>query len=154
MLQLLRTDSNNPDFRQLVALLDHYLATVDGDDHAFYSQFNKIDNLRYCVVAFWNDQAVGCGAIREYSPDAVEVKRMFVSPEFRGKGVAALVLTELENWAGELGYARCMLETGKRQVEAIRFYQKSNYQLIPNFGQYAGVDNSVCMEKWVKMERR
>lgn len=77
----------------------------------------------------------------------MEVKRMFVHPSHRGKGTAQAVLAELERWAKDLHYPSCVLETGKRQPEAIGLYQKSGYALIPNYGQYIGVENSVCMQK-------
>lgn len=150
MLKIIRTTSEHPDFRQLVALLDQDLAIRDGDDHAFYAQFNKVDKINHVLLAFWEMQPVACGAIRAFDPDAVEVKRMFVLPEHRGRGIAAAVLSELETWASQLGYVRCILETGKKQPEAIRLYQKSGYQIMPNYGQYAGVENSVCMEKTIR----
>jgi GNAT superfamily N-acetyltransferase len=146
-MQIIRTNSDHPDFRALVALLDQDLAVRDGEDHAFYQQFNKVDKIKQVVVALLENQAIGCGAIRAYAPDVMEVKRMFVLPEYRGKGIAGAVLSELETWATELGYARCILETGQMQPEAIRLYQKSGYAIIPNYGQYEGVENSVCMEK-------
>ncbi|MFN0034516.1 MAG: GNAT family N-acetyltransferase [Saprospiraceae bacterium] len=149
MLHTLRTSSDHPDFQRLVALLDRDLAFRDGADHAFYAQFNTLDKIRYAVLAFWENQPVGCGAIRAYDADALEVKRMFVLPEYRGRGIAAAVLSDLEAWARELGHSRCVLETGKKQPEAIALYQKSGYRTIPNYGQYVGVDNSVCMEKSV-----
>jgi len=99
------------------------------------------------VLAYENGEAVGCGAIKEYSPDKMEVKRMYVPLEHRRKGIAAKVLIELENWARELSYSKCILETGKRQPEAIGLYTKHNYILIPNYGQYAEAENSVCFEK-------
>jgi GNAT superfamily N-acetyltransferase len=150
MINITRTTSDNPEFIRLVAHLDQDLAIRDGDDHAFYSQFNKIDKIRHCVVAFIDQIAVGCGAIREYEPGMVEVKRMYVLPEYRGRGIASAVLEAVEHWATELGYARCILETGIKQPEAIGLYLKSGYRIMPNYGQYAGVDNSVCMEKWVQ----
>jgi GNAT superfamily N-acetyltransferase len=146
-MQIIRTDSDHPDFRTLVALLDQDLAIRDGEDHAFYQQFNKVDQIKHVVVAMMGNEAIGCGAIRAYAPDVMEVKRMFVLPEYRGKGVAGAILSELEHWASELGFARCILETGQMQPEAIRLYLKSGYAIIPNYGQYAGVENSVCMEK-------
>lgn len=149
MLNLFRCDSENPDFLHLVALLDQDLAIRDGEEHAFYAQFNKVDKIKHCVVAFLDNQAVGCGAIRALDEASMEVKRMFVLPDFRGRGVAGAVLQELEDWSRELGFARCVLETGKKQPEAIGLYQKSGYRIIPNYGQYVGVENSVCMEKWV-----
>lgn len=147
MLQLIRTSSENVDFRALVALLDQHLRVLDGDDHAFYAQFNKLDNIKHAVVAYADGQPVGCGAFKEYEPGMVEIKRMFVRPERRGQGIAQAVLRELEQWAQQESYTSCVLETGKRQPEAIRLYEKSGYVHIPNFGQYAGDDNSVCLQK-------
>jgi putative acetyltransferase len=147
MLRLVRTTSENPDFRMLVALLDRDLAQRDGDEHGFYAQYNKIDLIKHAVVAYAGAELVGCGAFKEFAADSVEIKRMFVQPEHRQQGVAQAVLAELERWASELGYASCVLETGKRQPEAIALYQRCGYGLTPNYGQYVGVENSVCMQK-------
>jgi putative acetyltransferase len=147
MIHCLRTNSENEDFRKLVSELDADLSVRDGEDHSFYSQFNKIDKIKYAIVAFEDNVAVGCGAIKEYSTDSMEVKRMYVFPEKRGMGIGSIVLKELERWASELKYKKCLLETGKRQPEAIAMYKKNQYQIIPNFGQYKNVENSVCFEK-------
>ena len=147
MIRLVRTDSSNNDFVELVKLLNKELQIRDGSEHSFYSQYNKIDKIKNVVVAFYNNTAVGCGAIKEYENGIMEVKRMFVKDEYRSKGIATDVLIELEKWAKELGYSKCILETGRAQPEAIHLYKKNNYSVIPNYGQYAGVVNSVCMEK-------
>ena len=147
MITLVRTDSTNQDFVELVKGLDADLAKIDGDEHPFYAQYNQIDKIRYVVLAYEDAQPVACGAIKEYAPGIMEVKRMYTSPESRGKGVATRVLSELEAWARELSYETCILETGKKQPEAIRLYQKNGYQIIPNYGQYADVENSLCFEK-------
>lgn len=146
-LKLIRTDSVHAGFRGLVALLDQDLAIRDGDDHAFYAQFNQVDAIKEVVVAYQRELPVACGAIKFFSSTTAEVKRMFVHPDHRKQGIAAKVLNELENWATELGFSSCVLETGKKQPEAIALYQKMGYQLTPNYGQYIGVDNSVCMTK-------
>ncbi len=150
MTKITRTNSDNPDFISLVKLLDAELAERDGEDHPFYAQFNKIDKIKYAIVAYENDKPVSCGAIKEYSPDTMEVKRMYTLLEFRGKGIATKVLIELEKWAKELSFGKCILETGKKQPEAIALYKKNGYKSIPNFGQYANVENSVCFEKELK----
>jgi putative acetyltransferase len=147
MIALKRTDSDDPDFVALVKLLDADLAIRDGEEHAFYAQYNKIDKIKYVVLAYEHEKPLGCGAIKEYEPGTTEVKRMYVSPEGRNKGIASQLLSELENWARELSYTRCILETGLKQPEAIGLYKKNGYQQIPNYGQYAGVENSVCFEK-------
>lgn len=147
MLRIVRGSSENEDFVFLVRKLDADLAERDGKDHTFYAQFNKIDSIRHVVVVYDGDQPVGCGAIKEFAPDTMEVKRMYTLPEKRGQGVASQVLAALETWAEELGYQKCVLETGKKQPEAIALYQKNGYIITPNYGQYIGVDNSVCFEK-------
>lgn len=147
MNSFIRTSSANKDFQYLVSLLDKELAIRDGDEHAFYSQFNKIANIRNVVVFYVDEKAVGTGGFKEYHPGKIEIKRMFVLPEHRGKGIAFQILLELEKWAGELKYSECILETGKKQPEAIALYQKSGYKIIKNYGQYENVLNSVCMSK-------
>ncbi len=147
MVTLLRTNSDNHDFFDLVKKLDAELADRDGNDHSFYSQFNTINRIKHVVLAYENEKPLGCGAIKEYDVTAMEVKRMYVLPESRGKGIAAKILLALENWAKELLYSKCVLETGKRQPEAIQLYEKCGYARIPNYGQYIGIENSVCYEK-------
>ena len=146
-IELRRTDSSDLDFQKLVAELDADLAIRDGEDHAFYAQFNKIDQIKNVVLVFFDKKAVGCGAFKKYSETTVEVKRMFTKPENRGKRIASNVLRALENWAAELGFDHCVLETGIHQPEAIALYLKNGYAITPNFGQYAGVETSVCFAK-------
>jgi putative acetyltransferase len=150
MITIKRTNSDHPDFVELVKSLDAYLAIVDGKDHSFYAQYNTIDKIKHVVLAYEDDTPVGCGAIKEYDVHTMEIKRMYVPPEHRGKGIATMILLELEKWATELSCTKCVLETGKRQQEAIRLYTKNGYTLIPNYGQYAGMENSVCFEKGLK----
>lgn len=147
MITLKRTNSDDIDFINLVALLDQDLAIRDGDDHAFYNQFNKTDKIKHVIVSYENDIAVGCGAFREKEQGKVEIKRMYVHPDFRKKGIASAVLKELEIWAKEAGYTYTILETGKNQPEAINLYQKQEYTIIPNYPPYEKMDNSVCMKK-------
>lgn len=150
MIKLHRTTSEDSDFVRLVQQLDADLAARDGAEaHEYYAQFNKIDAIRHTILATLDGIPVGCGAIKQFDEQTVEVKRMYTAPQHRGKGIARKVLSELEAWAGELRYHRCVLETGKRQPEAIGLYQKCGYQIIPNYGQYKGIENSVCFEKWI-----
>jgi len=147
MLQLVRTNSENPDFETLVVLLDAVLRELDGDDHAFYAQFNKTNLITEVIVAYENDQVVGCGAFKKYDGQTVEIKRMYVLPEYRGQKIAQHILFELEKWAGEFGFSDCVLETGYKQQAAIKLYHNCGYHDIENYGQYVGVANSICMKK-------
>lgn len=145
--KIVRTTSENPDFVKLVVELDAYLAIRNGADNVFFVQFNKIEMLQHVVLVYSGKVAVGCGAFKEMEPGTVEIKRMFVPIDLRGKGIASMVLKGLENWARELGYSRCILETGKDMKDAVGLYTKSNYKIIPNYGQYKEIETSVCFEK-------
>ncbi len=147
MFTLLRTNSKNGHFKNLIILLDADLKVRDGDEHSFYGQFNKIDTIKNVVICFFEKEAVGCGAFKEYNGETVEIKRMFVQSTFRGKAVATMVLKELERWGKELHYTKAVLETGKKQPEAIALYLKNGYAITANYGQYENVENSICMMK-------
>jgi GNAT superfamily N-acetyltransferase len=147
MIELVRTTSDNEDFEKLVVMLDAYLSVLDGEDHAFYAQFNKSSLLKNALVCYENGVPVGIGAYKEFEPNIAEIKRMYTLPEHRGKGIAKAILTELELWAKEDNYKVSILETGFLQHDAIGLYQKLGYEITENFGQYIGVDNSICMKK-------
>ena len=154
MIKVVRSNSENKDFLFLVKQLDAYLKTTDGDEHDFYNQFNSINVLKHVVIAYLDGKPSTCGAFKRFNENSVEIKRMFTIPETRGNGIATQVLNELENWAMELDYSSCVLETGVRQTEAIEFYKKNLYKIIPNYGQYINVENSLCFEKKIKNETR
>lgn len=143
-----RTTSDNLDFQSLVVELDKDLASKNGEANDFFAQYNKIDKIKYAIVAYdSNGVAVGCGATKEYSARIVEFKRMFVSVDKRGNGIAGGILKELQLWAKELGYRKCILETGDKMIGAIGLYKKNGFIIIPNYGQYVDITNSICFEK-------
>lgn len=148
MIVLLRTTSEHEDFQNSVVQLDAYLRVIDGQDHAFYSQFNKSSLLKNAEIAYENTIPLGIGAYKEYDAETIEIKRMFTFPQQRGKGIAKAILTELENWAREEKYTNAILETGVELKVAISLYQKAGYQVIENYGQYKGVEKSICMKKY------
>jgi putative acetyltransferase len=149
MVKIIRTNSDNKDFIELVKQLDHELWKRYGEEQSFFDRFNKLDSIKHVVVAYQDSKPIGCGAFKEYEKSIAEIKRMYVAADVRGLGIAGKILTDLETWAAELMYSECILETGVEQPEAIRLYEKSGYKVIPNFGQYAGVTVSVCMGKKV-----
>lgn len=147
MITIKRVDSKNKDFGELVVKLDAYLKIIDGEDHEFYSKFNKTSLLKNGIVAYNNDVPVAIGAYKHYDSETIEIKRMFTLPEYRGKGIAITILSELEKWAKQENYTTALLETGYLQKDAICLYKKVGYEVVENFGQYMGVENSVCMKK-------
>jgi GNAT superfamily N-acetyltransferase len=135
MIRLKRTDSSNKDFVDLVKQLDAYLRITDGDEHDFYNQYNSIENLKHVVIAYTENKPVGCGAFKDFENNSVEIKRMYTLEKNRGKGIASLILNELEKWA-------------------VEFYKKNFYAIIPNYGQYKGIKNSLCFMKNLQNEKR
>jgi putative acetyltransferase len=125
MQKFLRTTGADPNFAHLVIHLDADLAEKDGGGHDFYNQFNGIVAIQSVLVWYLDEKPIACGAIKAFEEDSMEVKRMFTLPENRGKGIEGRLLAELEIWASELGAKRVVLETGKKQVEAINLYERS-----------------------------
>ncbi len=146
-MELLRVDSDHPDFLALVICLDKELAISDGDEHDFYSQYNHLTHIKHVVMAYINGKPVGCVAMKELDPKRMEIKRMYTALSSRRKGVATQLLNEIEGWALELNYKSCILETGYKQPDAIALYKNNNYRKISNYDQYVGVENSYCFEK-------
>ena len=142
-----RTNSENKNFRDLVLELDKDLANKNGETNDFFAQFNKIDLIQNVVIALNGNVPVGCGAMKKYDKCTMEIKRMYVPIEMRGQGIAVRVLNELEGWARELGFEKCILETGDKMLEAIGLYKKCGYKTIKNYGQYSNIENSICFEK-------
>ena len=147
MITILRTNPENIDFLHLISELDKDIKIRDGEEHHFYAQFNKTDSIKNVVVAYNDNKAVGCGAFKIYEGTIVEIKRMFVDPESRGKNIASQILTTLESWAKEQSFTSCILETGRKYPEAIGLYKKNGYSITTNYGQYEGIDDSVCFSK-------
>ena len=147
MIEIKRTSSSEIDFQHLVSELDGELSTRNGETNEFFAQYNKIDQIKHVIIATIDDKPVGCGAMKAYDSDTMEIKRMFVPIEMRGKGIAVHILKNLEKWAKEMNYSKCILETGNKMPEAIRLYEKSNYKVVPNYGQYNGIEDSICFKK-------
>lgn len=142
-----RTHVQDADFVALVSKLDAFLTIRNGESDEFFSQFNGLEELAYAIVLYDEKTPIGCGALKQYDKTTVEIKRMYIAEDHQGKRLGKIILSVLETWARELGNTRCILETGTMLPEAIRFYEKNNYQRIPNYDQYIGVAESVCFEK-------
>jgi len=149
-IKLIRTTSENPDFRKMVNALDEDLNLRNGDIQRQYDQYNQIDKIKHAIVIYFEENPIGCGCFKRFDDKTVEIKRMFVFPEMRGKKLAAKMLQELETWAIEEGFTSSVLETGRRQVEAQRLYSLAGYSVTENYGQYVGMEDSICYRKELK----
>ncbi|MFK8005980.1 MAG: GNAT family N-acetyltransferase [Saprospiraceae bacterium] len=148
MIQLLRTNINDPKFVFLVKQLDQELFDMYGEQMDFFGPHNILEENTFALVALENDEPVAIGAFREMNKNGdVEIKRMFVSTKHRSKGFSKLILKELENWAREEDYICSKLETGDKNVTAISLYINAGYKNIDLFEPYIGVENSLCFAK-------
>ncbi len=147
---LRRTTSTDPGFQELVTLLDRHLWDVYGDLQAEYQPHNQMGRIDTVLVAEEDGDAVGCACFKRLDTQTAELKRMFVKPEFRGTGLAATIIAEIENWVKSRGCSRIVLETGSKQQAAVHLYQKMGYTVIDNYGPYHGLATSICMEKTLK----
>lgn len=144
-----RTTSESADFQSLVQSLDAYLTIINGENHSFFNQYNQINHLKNCIVVYADNEAIGCGAMKVFDNETMEIKRMYVKENYRGKGVAKFILASLEQWAKEMGNKACVLETSKTMLDAVGLYKSFGYLRIPNYGQYIGVEVSICFKKKV-----
>lgn len=147
MPEIIRTTSDNPDFQNLTSELDTELCRIYNTKKEDYEDYNRITGLSTVVLAYENGIAIACGCFKQFDTQRIELKRMFVTPDFRGKGLASMMVEELEKWAGELGYPTAILETGIGQPEAIALYRKLGYNDIPHFGEFPDDARSVCLGK-------
>ncbi|MEU4443352.1 GNAT family N-acetyltransferase [Actinosynnema sp. NPDC050801] len=114
------------------------------DDHEPGEAPGAHDVAVFVVARDRDGRAVGCGGLRLLGPGTAEVKRMYVEPASRGTGVAVRILRALEDRARRSGVVDLLLETGTRQPEAMRFYEREGYHRVDNFGPYRGEPESVC----------
>jgi GNAT superfamily N-acetyltransferase len=147
VITIKRTNSNDPDFQLLVSHLDNELWNELKEDQSTYDQYNKVPDLQTVVVIYINEKPVACGCFKQYRSDTVEIKRMFVEKEYRGKGLSKIILNELEQWAMESGFHFAILETSVHFKTAQTLYSNAGYIVIDNYDQYAGLEESVCMKK-------
>ena len=142
-----RTTTANADFIQLVDKLDDELWNELNEDQSTYDQYNKVPDIKTAIIIYDDDKPVAVGCFKAYNNDTVEIKRMYVDKTYRGKGISKMVLHELEKWAIENGFKYSILETSVHFNVAQSLYSQAGYIIIPNYGQYDGLEESVCMKK-------
>ncbi len=151
-MDYVRTDGKNEDFIENCRLLDMDLDRRVGRQikREKYEKFNQLDEIREAIVVYDHGRAVGGGAIRRYDDENVELKRVFVQNEYQGQGIGSRLVSLLIEWAAQLGYRRMILETGELLAESCAVYKKLGFEVIPNYGPYADMPESLCMAKTIQ----
>lgn len=148
-MEFKRTGGQDKDFMENCRLLDQDLDRRVGKviKRDQYKQYNQLDKVQEAIVVYQGGQAIGGGAIRKYDDKIAELKRVFVRPEFQGQGIGSKLVSLLMEWAAELGYRRMILETGELLAESCAVYKKLGFQVIPNYGPYVNIPESLCMAR-------
>lgn len=151
MYRTVITAKSDEAFLLLVRKLDGDLNDSNGSMQDTYNQWNNLEHIKEVVLIYNDSEAIACGTYKELIPGNAEMKRIFVDEAYRGKGLGKMVVQELECIIQANGYDTIWLETGKKQTAAIGMYQSLGYTITNNYGQYADMENSVCMKKCLQM---
>ncbi|MCC9061824.1 GNAT family N-acetyltransferase [Flavobacterium piscisymbiosum] len=146
-IKVVKTTSENSDFISLIKIFDTFLWERYPELKKDYWGNNLIEFNANVVLIYLDDKPVASGCFKKYDQNTVELKRMFVSPEARGLGLAQLVIKELETEANYQGFETMILETLFKQTEAISLYKKVGFEIVENYEPYVGLPNSICMSK-------
>lgn len=147
MIELTRTTSDDKRFKNLILELDNDLMTRYNQAEYKFDANIQLNALNTAIVAQITNITVGCGCFKEIDSTTIEIKRMYVNPYFRGFGVASLMIDALTKWGKELFYDNAVLETGTKQPESIKLYEKHGFVKIPPFEPYINIPDSICMSK-------
>lgn len=150
-MKILITDAANLDFIRLTKELDENLNGISADrpeeERTKYASFNELSDITKAFVMYDKEIAIGCAAFKKYTTDTVEVKRVFISKNYRGKGLSKILLSELEKQVENDGFSRLILETGKNNRAAVSMYKGLNYRETDNFPPYTEMEDSICLSK-------
>lgn len=137
---------NAKEAKELIDDLSCELNKITGDSGRGSFMNSDMDNPRSIfIIAREDGKAVGCGALREISSETAEIKRMFSRK--KTSGIGSKMLEYLEARAKEFGYKKIVLETRKRNENAVKFYLKNGYIIVSNYGKYEYMAEAICFEK-------
>lgn len=148
-LEFKDADGSDPDFALLCGRLDRKLDEIVGGkfQRSQYEQYNHRDNIHDVILVYREGEPVACGGFKMYDEEHAELKRIFVEGTCQGIGLGAEIVRRLEAKAKIVGYRWCILETGEPLQAACHVYKRAGYKVIPNYGQYVNMPDSICMER-------
>lgn len=154
-MEIIKTDGTDERFVMLCGKLDEFLSCMNGKEKQknVYDQYNSLAGIHDVVLALEDGIPAGCGSLKEYGSRTGEIKRVYVREEYRRNGTGRKIIEALEALAKDKGYDRLILETGVSFTGATHLYKSQGYRVIENYGQYAGMKDSLCMEKIVAWKK-
>lgn len=147
MMKIKQVDYTNNDLQRLVQQLDAFFEQQWGQATSQkYQSFHQLSKMAYACVGY-QDEAIACGCFKIMDEQTIEIKRMYVVPQYRRQGIASEILSHLEETAYQMGYHYSVLETGKEMLDNIKFYEKCGYHIIDSYGDFINDDVCICMMK-------
>ena len=143
------TDGRNEDFRKFYLKTEEYYSSIVGGlkKRKAFVPYNISESISDVLIAYVSGAAVGCAGLKAYSASDVEIKRVWVDPEFRGNHISDEMMDALEKKALELGFRRAILQTRPQMEAAVHLYTKRGYEMIDNYPPYDKLDGAICFAK-------
>lgn len=143
------TTGENEDFKKFYLITEEYYSKLVGgiQNRSAFLPYNMSESVTDVVIAYYNDIAIGCAGLKKYSDTDVEIKRVWIEPDYRGNHIATCLMEILENQAKKQGYQRIILQTRKIMTDALRLYSKCGYYQIDNYPPYDKLEGAICMAK-------
>ena len=143
------TDGNDEDFRKFYLKTEEFYSSIVGGlkNREAFVPYNLSESISDVLIASVDGVAVGCAGLKAYSDSDVEIKRVWVDPEFRGNHISSAMMDALEQRAAELGFGRAILQTRPQMVAAVHLYTKRGYELIDNYPPYDKLEGAICFAK-------
>ena len=141
-ITLRRTDSDSGEFKNLISNHDKELESYSD----IYKNDSEIQGASI-IIAYYDNKPVGCASFDHYDNDTIEIKKLYVLPEFRDVGISEIVLKDLEQWARENKYNNAILETRFPYNREVNIFEDNGYNIIEKFGNYKYIENSICYGK-------
>ncbi len=149
MIKYIWTDGTHEDFLKFYLITEDYYSSIVGgaDRRKSFMPYNISESIHDVVIAYADNEAIACAGLKKYSEQDAEVKRVWVEPAYRGKGLGTAIMEQIEENAKEQGFGRTILQTREIMTEAVGLYKKFGYYQIPNYPPYDKLEGAVCFAK-------
>lgn len=146
-MEYIWTNGNDEVFQRFYLKTEEYYNGIVGGkkNRTGFIPYNLSESIPYVLLAYADGKAVGCAGLKRYSDQDVEIKRVWVDPEWRGKHIATGLMDLIEDKARQMGYKRAILQTRPIMPDAVCLYESRGYVLIDNYPPYDKLEGAICM---------
>ncbi|MBR2991885.1 MAG: GNAT family N-acetyltransferase [Clostridiales bacterium] len=146
-LEFIWTDGNNEEFHQFYLETEDYYSSIVGGkkNREGFIPYNLSESISAVLLAYMDGVAVGCAGLKKYNDSDVEIKRVWVEPDYRSRHIATELMDRIEDKAREMGFKRAVLQTRPIMEDAVGLYEKRGYELIGNYPPFDKLEGAICM---------